>query len=471
MPMKAEPSSMLSKAQIVHTVDKLWLVEPAFAAGALALLDKIPASDMQFAAVPSTVDKNIRSGNGYEVIPDSGTALISVDGPMLNKPSSADMLFDGVESMIMLRRQIRLANADDSIKRIVLDIDCPGSQSEGICDLALEVMSSEKPIYALVQYKAFSGGYWLASACDKVIATDFAMLGCIGVYSTVVDLEGYWANLGVAWNLISSGDIKGHGAQGVNVSKDLLDEIQHFVDLKTDQFIEAVAHGRGLQVDDVRPMATGRIFTADQSLELGLVDAVMSESQFWSEVSFMDDDDYWNSAPTPNKEPGATRGSNAKEQRMEGTFWGSLVDKFTRKPQQAPVAEQDDAPVEVPSNVAAAATRIAANYVRSVVEAATSSLSIPPSSGEKLATLMMATMTADHNGTIALDANGDVAPGSLTSAVAEFVASLPEGGLLSAVSVEKPELPGTPISSGAAAASPVTEMLRNGTAAMKGGNK
>ena len=106
--------------------------------------------------------------------------------------------------------------------------------------------------------------------------------------------------------------------------KDLLDEI-HFVDLKTDQFIEAVAHDRGLQVDDVRPMATGRIFTADQSLSWARGRCYERESVLVGGVRV------WMTMTIGipkfvrrTKSPGQLGDQNAKEQRMEGTFWGSL---------------------------------------------------------------------------------------------------------------------------------------------------
>jgi len=121
-----------------------------------------------------------------------------------------------------------------------------------------------------------SAAYWLAAECDRVYATGSALVGSIGTYLTVLDMSAMFEEMGLKTVLVSSGGVKGQGSPGVPVSPEYVESLRALVMAVNARFLAAVGRGRRLNAAQVEALATGQCWTAQQAMELGLVDEVVS---------------------------------------------------------------------------------------------------------------------------------------------------------------------------------------------------
>ena len=172
--------------------------------------------------------------------------------------------------------QLKQYADDDSIKAIILHINTPGGGVAASQEIYNEVKrirdEKKKKVIASIETVGASGGYYIASACNKVFADEGSIVGSIGVIAECVNYGDLmrWAKL--KQQLLKAGEFKDTG----NPTRDLtLAErayMQGIVDNMHTQFIEAVAEGRHLKVEDVRALADGKVWTGQQALSLKLVD-------------------------------------------------------------------------------------------------------------------------------------------------------------------------------------------------------
>ncbi len=129
-----------------------------------------------------------------------------------------------------------------------------------------------RPVYAYMASTCASGGYYICMAADYLIANYNTTTGSIGVYMSLTDNSGLYGMLGIKTLLIRSGDNKGVGIAGVEITPAQQEVYQSIVDESYNRFVSLVAQGRSLPESVVRPLADGRIYTATQALNNSLVD-------------------------------------------------------------------------------------------------------------------------------------------------------------------------------------------------------
>lgn len=179
-----------------------------------------------------------------------------------------------------LARQIRALKRDNSVKAVVLRIDSPGGSALASDLLWHELMElrSEKPLIASVGSMAASGGYYLASAADVLIAEETSIVGSIGVVGGKIVLNEALDEFGVSTQVFSAkpGDFARQRAaylSSISGWDDATRErVQEQMQAVYDLFIERVAEGRHLDPNRVREVAEGRIWSGAQGRERGLVD-------------------------------------------------------------------------------------------------------------------------------------------------------------------------------------------------------
>ena len=162
------------------------------------------------------------------------------------------------------------------VKAIVLRIDSPGGgvvPSQEIHDAVQRVKNkSNKAVIASMGTVAASGGYYIAAATDRIIANPGSLTGSIGVIMEMANFEGLMKKVGVEGVVIKSGRFKDVGSPLRKMSDEERRLLQSVMDDVHQQFIQAVADGRSLEVSDVEPLADGRIYTGRQAKEARLVD-------------------------------------------------------------------------------------------------------------------------------------------------------------------------------------------------------
>lgn len=181
----------------------------------------------------------------------------------------------GMCSTTRLLEQLEGALADPAVSSIVLDIDSPGGFVNGSVEFADAVRGANaiKPVTAIVRGLCCSGAYWIASQCSKIISRPEAEVGNIGVYSVLMDVSGWYSQLGISLTTIASGQFKGLGADG-KVTDDLIADTKRIVTGLFQQFVSAVAAGRDLDTNEALAVSDGRAFLGPQAKQLKLIDAI-----------------------------------------------------------------------------------------------------------------------------------------------------------------------------------------------------
>lgn len=171
--------------------------------------------------------------------------------------------------------QVKKFRQDKRIRGIVLRIDSPGGSvgpSQEIYDEVLKTRESGKTIYASMGAMAASGGYYIASAAEKIFANPGTLTGSIGVIMAFTNAKGLMEKIGLQPKIIKAGKYKDIGSPARDMTKKERNLLQSVVDDVHQQFIEAIASGRGISIEEVTTIADGRIFTGRKAHALNLVD-------------------------------------------------------------------------------------------------------------------------------------------------------------------------------------------------------
>lgn len=161
-----------------------------------------------------------------------------------------------------------------TVKAVVVRIESPGggvAPSQEIYE-AIRKLRKSKPVVASMGGVAASGGYYVASACDTIVANPGTLTGSIGVIMELGNVEGLLQKLGVQPEIIKAGAYKDMGSIVRPMTDSERALFQEMIDSVHTQFITAVAAGRGMNDDQVRALADGRIFSGEQAQGAGLVD-------------------------------------------------------------------------------------------------------------------------------------------------------------------------------------------------------
>ena len=160
------------------------------------------------------------------------------------------------------------------VKAIVVRVDSPGGAVAPTQEIFAEIQRSKKkkPFIASMGSIAASGGYYIAAACDKIVANPGTLTGSIGVIMQLSNVEELMKKIGVKGYNVKSGANKDIGSPFQPLSAEGKEILQALVDNVHGQFVAAVAQGRGLDEEAVRKLADGRIYSGAQAKERGLVD-------------------------------------------------------------------------------------------------------------------------------------------------------------------------------------------------------
>lgn len=188
----------------------------------------------------------------------------------------SSMLFGG-SATEAISAQLKEFLADDSVGKIVLDIDSPGGVTYGVSELAAEIFRArgQKPIVAVANSLAASAAYWIGSAADEFYVTPGGMVGSIGVYAVHQDISKMAEDEGVKTTLISAGKYKTSGNQFEPLDDEARGQIQARVNDIYEAFISDVARGRGVPPSAVRSgYGQGDVLTAKAAKAAGMVDGI-----------------------------------------------------------------------------------------------------------------------------------------------------------------------------------------------------
>jgi protease-4 len=205
--------------------------------------------------------------------------MIDVDG-MISSALETGIFAREKSVVARVFERLERAAADPWVKAVILRLDTPGGEVTASDIVYHEVLRFKErtglPVVGLMMSVAASGGYYIASACDVIVAHPSTLTGSIGVISIFPSVEALMAKVGVKVNIIKSGPAKDSGSPFRDMTDDEKKLFQGIIDEYYEGFLAVVARGRKgkIQAADLRTIADGRVYTAPQALKLGLIDAI-----------------------------------------------------------------------------------------------------------------------------------------------------------------------------------------------------
>ena len=222
----------------------------------------------------STVSETL--AGGLEFFPPSQDylAVVSVEGTIQEQTSDSVWSTAGGYLHTSTMEYLDRLMEDENNKGILLYVDSPGGtvyESEELYDKLMEYKTvTNRPIWCYMAHYAASGGYMAALAADEIFANQNTTTGSIGVIMSGYDLSGLYEKLGIQYFSITSGEYK----DSSQMTQEQMDIYQSQVDECYQRFVQKVMDGRNMSEEDVRALADGRTYTAQQAKENGLIDEI-----------------------------------------------------------------------------------------------------------------------------------------------------------------------------------------------------
>jgi signal peptide peptidase SppA len=258
---------------------KLWYVEPRKMEEILAVLELRLSGG---AAAPEVLE-SIRAGNveaaaRAKASAGSGAiAVIPIYGMIMHRTMYDMSGGSAGTSCSAISTALQAAMADPNVGSIVLDIDSPGGDVDGVDELAAEILQArkQKKITAVSNCLCASAAYYLAAQATEIVVSPSSLTGSIGVYTMHEDDSAMLDAMGVKLELIKYGENKAEGNSLGPLSDSARAHLQEMVDTYGIAFEKAVARGRNVKQDLVHSkFGQGRVFDAKTAVKIGMADRV-----------------------------------------------------------------------------------------------------------------------------------------------------------------------------------------------------
>ena len=233
-------------------------------------------------------------------------ALISLNG-IISAGSENGGLFKDSNSAVNTLRALNEALKDRSVKGVLLKINTAGgtvAMTQSIYDVILQIRNI-KPIVVYMEDIATSGGYYIASASDRIVAQGGTLTGSIGVIISTMDMHKLLQNkLSIVPNIIKSGRFKDIGSSMKEMTPEDRQILQGIVNDSYDQFLNAIIKGRidrndkytekrkDLDIKTLVAFADGSVFTGLQAEKLGFIDSIGTLDKAYNMVKNMAKEKY-----------------------------------------------------------------------------------------------------------------------------------------------------------------------------------
>ncbi len=247
-----------------------WAMEPEYLQGLLEVANRDHGPALE--ALAARNDKPLDNTQSTTV--RDGVAIVPVVGPLFRYANLFTML-SGATSIGTLATDFTAALEDRAVRAIVLSVDSPGGEVNGIAELATMIMAARdrKPVYAHVGHSGASGAYWLASAAEKVFVAPTALVGSVGAVMTIRDTRKVDEARGIRTIEIVSSQSPD---KRVDPTTDVgLSKLQAVVDRLGEEFVAAVARQRGVSVEKVlADFGKGGLLVGADAVKAGMADGV-----------------------------------------------------------------------------------------------------------------------------------------------------------------------------------------------------
>jgi protease-4 len=243
----------------------------------LSVLVLFGCAGMNVSLLPETkpLEEQVLEGTGKPKI-----LLIDLDGLISFKEERVSLMIRGPSKVAFFREALLKAQKDSDVSGVIVRINSPGGSVAASDAIYHEIMSFRQkrniPVYAFIMELGASGGYYIASAADRIIASPTAVTGSIGVIAMKINIDGLLSKIGVSDETYKSGPKKDFWLPFRPSTPEEKKMLQDIIDKLYDRFINVVFENRQklLTMQEVKTLADGRILTAGDALEAKLIDKV-----------------------------------------------------------------------------------------------------------------------------------------------------------------------------------------------------
>ena len=238
-------------------------------AGLVALVLAVGTSGSSASSV--AYEEEYVSGGDPEKI-----AVVPVEGVIV----PADSTVPGTEPTSTpegLADALQQAKGDGSVAAVLLEVNSPGGGVTASDEMHQSILDfreqTGKPVVVYMGDVAASGGYYISTAADRIVANETTLTGSLGVIMQLNNFTEIAERYGYKQVVIKSGKFKDMGSSFRDLTPEERQILQSIVDESYDEFVQVIVKGRGLPKERVREIADGRVYSAEQAKELGLVDS------------------------------------------------------------------------------------------------------------------------------------------------------------------------------------------------------
>ena len=187
----------------------------------------------------------------------------------------------GTPSTLEVRNRLLKLATEDNVKGVLLSINSPGGTVGASKEIyeAVKTLKAKKPVYVSMLDVAASGGYYVASAADRVYANEGTLTGSIGVILSGLNVAKLLDRVGIEPQTIKTGPYKDIFSPYRKLSESERQLLEGLAQNIYEKFVNDVAQGRKVDPNQIKAVADGRIFTGAQAVEYKLVDAIGTEAQ------------------------------------------------------------------------------------------------------------------------------------------------------------------------------------------------
>ena len=202
-------------------------------------------------------------------------AIIPIHGVLVSRRGTIDSSCSELISYERLRVQISAALNHPEVLEIVLDLHTGGGMAMGCMEFSDFIYQSRsiKPITAIVNFAAYSAGYFIAAACSKVICSPTGGVGSVGVIMETYEVSVWEKEVGIKYNTFYRGARKNDASQHEPLTAEAAAEIDSRLDVSYKQFVSSVAKYRNLD-EQVVIDTQAKLFSAEEALTAGFVDEI-----------------------------------------------------------------------------------------------------------------------------------------------------------------------------------------------------
>lgn len=256
---------------LIHP-DKAEVIERVFAAKLGAELTLPLAANIEKPTPEAVAYGSPRYADKPYIVTEGQVAVIPVMGSLVQRASGLDAM-SGLTGYNRVERLFRQAQADRDVRGVLLEMDSPGGEGSGLFDLADLLARADKPAWAAVNEMAFSAGYAIAAATQRIAVTRTAGVGSVGVIALHMDQSERDAKEGRRYTAIYAGARKNDFTSHEPLSTEARRTLQASIDRMYGLFVDHVSAARKLSADAVRATEAG-LFEGQLAVDIGFADVV-----------------------------------------------------------------------------------------------------------------------------------------------------------------------------------------------------